>query len=301
MMKNCSIESTFEHSWEQCQSIMTRTGQTLTVQNNVFWKLPKIDRFVQVGKYECIYQSKTNINPASIMSTCCRKSWSRIYGKENIIVKPVLWKLNQADGSYEQLLDPTSWVVNEPVIVKLDVSDIFKREIDSDFSLKLKTCSLTDSEDLSTEKITNLVVIQNGCPTAYSERIGLKILNEEGSVGFQFDAFNWKNGGQVYVHCNYDACQGEECKVDTCSSSRLRRETISLKANIVGHGHISKGPIVARSNPEDVITIQDYQFFGFLNLGIGIVIGMGLCFAIFLLIRTIKNISGSKKPSKKQS
>ena len=81
------------------------------------------------------------------MSTCCRKSWSRIYGKENIIVKPVLWKLNEADGSYEQLLDPTSWVVNEPVIVKLDVSDIFKREIDSDFSLQLKTCSLTDSED----------------------------------------------------------------------------------------------------------------------------------------------------------
>ena len=40
------------------------------------------------------------------------------------------------------------------------------------------------------------MVIQNGCPTAYSERIGLKILNEEGSVGFQFDAFNWKNGGQ---------------------------------------------------------------------------------------------------------
>ena len=93
------------------------------------------------------YKSKTNINPASLMSTCCRKSWSRIYGKENIIVKPVLWKLNEADGSYEQLLDPTSWVVNEPVIVKLDVSDIFKREIDSDFSLKLKTCSLTDSED----------------------------------------------------------------------------------------------------------------------------------------------------------
>ena len=40
------------------------------------------------------------------------------------------------------------------------------------------------------------MVIQNGCPTAYSERIGLKILNEEKSVGFQFDAFNWKNGGQ---------------------------------------------------------------------------------------------------------
>ena len=51
-------------------------------------------------------------------------------------------------------------------------------------------------KDLSSENITNLVVIQNGCPTAYSERIGLKILNEEKSVGFQFDAFNWKNGGQ---------------------------------------------------------------------------------------------------------
>ena len=33
-----------------------RTVQTMTVQNNVFWKLPKIDRFIQVGKYECIYQ-----------------------------------------------------------------------------------------------------------------------------------------------------------------------------------------------------------------------------------------------------
>ena len=40
------------------------------------------------------------------------------------------------------------------------------------------------------------MVIQNGCPTEYSKRIGLKILNEKESVGFQFDAFNWKNGGQ---------------------------------------------------------------------------------------------------------
>ena len=51
-------------------------------------------------------------------------------------------------------------------------------------------------EGLSVENITNLVVIQNGCPTEYSKRIGLKILNEKESVGFQFDAFNWKNGGQ---------------------------------------------------------------------------------------------------------
>ena len=125
------------------------------------------------------------------------------------------------------------------------------------------------------------------------------------------------------MHCNYDACQGVDCKEDTCGSSRLRRETISLKANIVGRGHVSKGsstislydlykkhdpvnfiisgPIVARSNPKDVITIQDYQFFGFLNLGIGIIIGLILCFAILLLVRTIKSLSRSKKPSKKQS
>ena len=40
-----------------------------------------------------------------------------------------------ADGSCEQLLDPTSWVVNVVVIVKLDVSefnsDIFKRVINN--------------------------------------------------------------------------------------------------------------------------------------------------------------------------
>ena len=93
------------------------------------------------------YQSTANINPASLVSTCCRKSWSRIYGRENIIVKPVLWTRNKADDAYEQLENPTSWVINEPVYVKLDVSDIFKREIDADFSLKLKTCSLTNQED----------------------------------------------------------------------------------------------------------------------------------------------------------
>ena len=57
---------------------------------------------MQVGKYECIYQSIANINPTSIMSGCCRKPWSRIYGRENIIVKPILWK--EIDGAYEQLL-----------------------------------------------------------------------------------------------------------------------------------------------------------------------------------------------------
>ncbi len=45
------------------------------------------------------------------------------------------------------------------------------------------------------------------------------------------------------MHCNYDACQGVDCKEDTCGSSRLRRETISLKANIVGRGHVSKGTL----------------------------------------------------------
>ena len=64
---------------------------------------------------------------------------------------------------------------------------------------------------------------------------------------------------------------------------------------------IISGPIVARSNPEDVITVQDYQFFGFVNLGIGIIIGLVLCFAILLLVRTIKSLSRSKKPSNKQS
>ena len=31
---------------------------------------------------------------------------------------------------------------------------------------------------------------------------------------------------------------------DTCGRSRLRRETISLKANIVGRGHVSKGTLI---------------------------------------------------------
>ena len=82
------------------------------------------------------------------------------------------------------------------MIVKLDLIDIFKRPIDSNFSLKLKTCSLTDNEDLSAENITSLIFIQDGCPSLYSKKIGLKILNEEKTIGFQFDAFNWKNGGQ---------------------------------------------------------------------------------------------------------
>ena len=49
------------------------------------------------------------------------------------------------------------------------------------------------------------------------------------------------------MHCNYDACQGVDCKEDTCGSSRLRRETISLKANIVGRGHVSKGTLTVSS------------------------------------------------------
>ena len=93
------------------------------------------------------YQSTININPVSIMSTCCRKSWSRVYGRENIIVKPEFWKLNKNDDAYERLNGPASWVLGQPVIVKLDMSDIFKREIDADFSLKLKTCLLTNSEE----------------------------------------------------------------------------------------------------------------------------------------------------------
>ena len=40
-----------------------------------------------------------------------------------------------------------------------------------------------------------------------------------------------------------DACQGTDCREDTCGSSRLRRETISLKANIVGRGRVSKGTL----------------------------------------------------------
>ena len=31
---------------------------------------------------------------------------------------------------------------------------------------------------------------------------------------------------------------------DTCGRARLRRETISLKANIVGRGHVSKGTLI---------------------------------------------------------
>ena len=87
-------------------------------------------------------------------------------------------------------------------------------------------------------------------------------------------------------------------------SPRVRRLypcTIFIKSTILATlDFIISGPIVARSNPKDVITIQDYQFFGFLNLGIGIIIGLVLCFAILLLVRTIKSLS-RKKPSKKQS
>ena len=83
---------------------------------------------------------------------------------------------------------------------------------------------------------------------------------------------------------------------------RLYPCTIFIKNTILSTvDFIISGPIVARSNPKDVITIQDYQFFGFLNLGIGIIIGLILCFAILLLVRTIKDLSRSKKPSKKQS
>ena len=82
---------------------------------------------------------------------------------------------------------------------------------------------------------------------------------------------------------------------------RLYPCTIFIKSTILSTlDFIISGPIVARSNPKDVITIQDYQFFGFLNLGIGIIIGLVLCFAILLLVRTIKSLS-RKKPSKKQS
>ena len=82
---------------------------------------------------------------------------------------------------------------------------------------------------------------------------------------------------------------------------RLYPCTIFIKSTILATLDFTiSGPIVARSNPKDVITIQDYQFFGFLNLGIGIIIGLVLCFAILLLVRTIKSLS-RKKPSKKQN
>ena len=49
-----------------------------------------------------------------------------------------------------------------------------------------------------------------------------------------------------------DACQGTDCREDTCGSSRL-----SLKANTVGRGHVSKGTLTV--SLYDLIKMHDLE------------------------------------------
>ena len=66
------------------------------------------------------------------------------------------------------------------------------------------------------------------------------MVRDEEGMGLKFNAFNWKHGGQVFLQCTFNACQGSGCLSDGCQT-RQRREIISLKANFIGKGHVKQG------------------------------------------------------------
>jgi len=64
-------------------------------------------------------------------------------------------------------------------------------------------------------------------------------------MGLRFNAFNWKDGGQVFIHCIFNVCQTlvGDCLKYSCDLDKRRekREIISLQANFVGAGHVKQG------------------------------------------------------------
>jgi len=121
-LENCQIEQSFVHGNTDCGARVTRTKSTTTVENNVFWKIPGRNSFIQTGHYECIYEDQVNINTPNANISCCRQSTSHIVEHTSFVVQPQLWRRDK-DGSYQLITDSSSWIVDEPIILRLTKSD----------------------------------------------------------------------------------------------------------------------------------------------------------------------------------
>ena len=87
-----------------------------------FLRIPGRNSFIQTGHYECIYEDQVNINTPNANISCCRQSNSHIVEHTSFVVQPQLWRRDK-DGSYQLITDSSSWIVDEPIILRLTKSD----------------------------------------------------------------------------------------------------------------------------------------------------------------------------------
>ena len=147
-------------------------------------------------------------------------------------------------------------------------------------------------------------MVRDGCPTKFSEkRLNLTMqVDSPDHIGLTFKAFNWKNGGQVFVHCEFKVC--EDC--DLSCSGRQRREVIHLQAKMVGHGQIVKGkqtrssvktllgPLTAKSNEKDVVSSEKLAYYKRVHAIISCTTGAIVALVLYKLMRCIVNQATSK-------
>ena len=108
------------------------------------FRIPNRNSFVYTGHYECIFESKVSINKQQANVTCCQKAVSGIKQYDDYQVASNLWR--QVDGSYEMVTDTSAWVLDEPVIFRVEKADI--KEVDHSRNIGFESCQLTNDEGI---------------------------------------------------------------------------------------------------------------------------------------------------------
>ena len=90
-------------------------------------RIPGRNSFIPVGHYECIYENQISINKPKAEISCCAQSSAHIVRQNSFNVNPQLWRKDE-NNAYEMVTDSTSWIIDEPIILRLIKSDYTNNE-----------------------------------------------------------------------------------------------------------------------------------------------------------------------------
>ena len=76
--------------------------------------------------------------------TCCQKQISEIKEYDDYQVASKLWR--KVDGVYEMVTDTSAWVLDEPIIFRVEKADI--KEVYHSRNVGFQSCQLTNNEGI---------------------------------------------------------------------------------------------------------------------------------------------------------